>query len=403
MMVKALKIVVPIVLFVVGFMIAGWMINNPPRAERQQVAERITPVDILPATASRQTIIVHANGTVTPAKMVNLRPEVAGKIVEINGSLIPGGVFREGQMLARIDARDYQFAVETQKERVANAQFLLKQERGQQLVAAQEWALLEDSVPTTEEGKELALRKPQIERAEAALDAAESALDKAKLDLQRTTILAPFNAIVINESVDIGQVVNPQSQIATLAGTDEFWVQVSVPVEDLKWIDIPVKPGRRGSEVRVIQENGAARLEQRGYVVRLLGDLDTAGRLARLLVAVEDPLLLKRRETDERIPLLLGSFVDVEIIGSEVGDIFVIPRKALRDTEEAVAGRNLNTGWVWLMNGDDRLQYREVGILWRTQDYIYVTTGLEAGDRVVLSNIPTPIVGMKLTLQSTVQ
>lgn len=400
MIVKALKFLLPVALVVVGVMVAGWMINNPPTAERQQVEERITPVDILPAALSQQTIIVRATGTVTPAKMVNLRPEVTGRIVKIDNSLIPGGVFREGQMLASIDDRDYKFAVEAQKERVANAQFLLKQERGQQLVAQQEWALLEDSVPTTEEGKELALRKPQIERAEAGLEAAKSALDKANLDLQRTDISAPFNAIVLNESVDIGQVVNPQTQIASLAGTDQFWVQVSVPIEDLKWIDIPARPGRKGSEVRVIQESGTTRLVRNGYVIRLLGDLDTAGRLARLLVAVDDPLLLKRREDDERLPLLLGSFVNVEISGQQVESVYVIPRKALRDAEETVAGSDLDTGWVWLMNGEDRLQYYEVGILWRTEEDVYVTSGLAPGDRIVISNIPTPIVGMKLTLQT---
>lgn len=400
MLSKALKIIVPLALVVVGFMIAGWMINNPPTAERQQVEERITPVEILNAAPSGQTIVVRATGTVTPAKVVNLRPEVVGRIVEIADSLIPGGTFKKGQTLVRIDERDYQFAVEAQKERIANAQYLLKQERGQQLVAQQEWALLEDSVPTTEEGKELALRKPQIERAEAALEAAKSALEKAKLDLARTQIAAPFNAIVLNESVDVGQVVNTQMQIASLAGTDQFWIQVSVPVEDLRWIDIPTQPGRRGSEVRVIQESGTAHLQRKGYVVRLLGDLDTAGRMARLLVAVDDPLLLKRKADDERMPLLLGSFVDVEIVGQDVESVYVVPRKALRDTEETVAGRNVETAWVWIMNGGDRLQYREVGILWRTPESVYVNSGLAPGDRVVLSNIPTPILDMKLTLLS---
>ena len=65
-----------------------------------------------------------------------------------------------------------------------------------------------DDVQTSEIGRELALRIPHRQKMEAALEAARSRLKEAELSLERTTIRAPFNALVQNESVDLGQLVS---------------------------------------------------------------------------------------------------------------------------------------------------------------------------------------------------
>jgi RND family efflux transporter MFP subunit len=397
---KIVKTLIPLLFILVGVVAAGWMINNPPKAEKQQVEERPTVVETMSVSPGKERIIVTAKGTVTPAKQIQLRPEVSGKVEAISGELVPGGLLRKGALLARIDARDYQFNVEAQKERVADAVYRLKLEQGQAEVARQEWQLLEDSIPTTEQGKELALREPQIEKAQASLEAAKSALEKAQLDLARTEITAPFNTIVLNESVDVGQVVNPQSPIATLAGTDQYWIRVSVPVADLGWIDIPEVNSSTGSPVRVTYHSGNRTIVREGKVERLLGDLEEAGRLSRLLVVVDDPLILRSdKRSEDTLPLLLGSYVTVEILGDEVENVFVIPRKTLRDVGERVAGEGIDVSWVWIMDEEGRLEVREVEIVWRLQNVVYVSNGLRAGDRLVTSGIPTPIEGMKLTLK----
>lgn len=396
-MLRAVKIILPIVLIVIGVMAAGWMINNPPKAQRVEQSERVTTVQIMGVVQSDQQVVVSAQGTVTPAKQIILKPEVTGKVIELSQQLVPGGLLPRGKTVIKVDPRDYQFNVEAQKERVADAQYRLKLEKGQQEVARQEWALLEDTIPTTEQGKELALRIPQIEKAEASLEAANSALQKAELALSRTEIRAPFNSIVLNETVDLGQVVNPQGQIATIAGTDQFWVQVSIPVEHLSWIDIPQRQGQKGSKAIITSQSGTRTIVREGHVIRLLGDLDQAGRLARLIVAIDDPLHLANRNRDkEDIPLLLGSYVSVDIYGSEVDEVFVIPRNALRDSGEEVSESSFDRAWVWIMNAEDRLEVRPVNVVWRLKEEVYVTNSFTDGDRLVLSNIPTPIIGMKL-------
>ena len=111
--------------------------------------------------------------------------------------------------------------------------------------------------------------------------------------------------------------VTPQDPLAELVGVDKYWIQVSVPVDYLKWISFPKHKGKKGSQVRVVHQSG---YERTGEVIELLGDLETEGRMARILVAVKDPLGLQgSRETTR--PLLIGEYVRVEVEGSQLTQV----------------------------------------------------------------------------------
>jgi len=181
---------------------------------------------------------------------------------------------------------------------------------------------------------ELLLRRPQLEMAKAAVSAAEAALEKAQLDLERTVVLSPFNAMVQSKNVDLGSQVSTGTMLASLVGTDEYWVEVSVPVDELKWIDIPGYNAKSGSPVRVYYESAWGKdMFRTGTVERLMTDLEPQGRMARLLITVKDPLQLQSNP-EKRHPLILGSYVRVEINGVEVPGIAKIPRAAIREGKQ---------------------------------------------------------------------
>ncbi len=195
---------------------------------------------------------------------------------------------------------------------------------------------------------------------------------------------APFNGKVISENVDVGQVIGPQTAICRLVGTDRFWIQVSIPVPQLKWIELPGTESGDGSDVNIIIDNtGDGPITRDGRIVRLLPDLDDVGRMARLLVAVDDPLNLGN--DTRKYPLLLGTFVEVEIAGKVVEDIMVIPNAALR--------RN-NT--VWIMAPDDTLKIVPVEVIWRRKDTTIVRSDFPDDTRLITSKITTPVEGMEL-------
>ena len=380
--------------------VVAYMMANPITPERLDVGERQIPVEIMEIRHTREEVVVAAQGTVTAARQVQVRPEVAGRIVGLSSALVPGGRFAAGQTLVTIDERDYRVQLAVRQEGVAGARLALRQEQARQALAEEEWRLLEDSVATGDANRELVLRIPWIEQAEAAVVAAESALTKAELDLDRCTLTAPFNAIVIREQVDVGQLVGPQTEVATLAGTDAYWVQVSLPVAHLAWIEIPGGDRRgaaaSGSPATVVQTAGAVEIRRQGRVERLLGDVDPDGRMARLLIVIDDPLNLSGRHGDSDLPLLLGSYVTVEIRGRTIDDAVSIPRRALREVHADGDG-GAREG-LWIVDADDRLAIREAEVIWRTQETVIVANAIADGERLIISTLATPIEGMKLAI-----
>jgi RND family efflux transporter MFP subunit len=335
-------------------------------------------VDVIQVGANRHEVDLRGKGTVVPAKEVVLQAELGGRVIWQSPELVAGGRFKEGQAIVRIDPRDYQLAVESARSQVNQAKLELSLEKRRGEVAKREWNAFGEA-DVSEEQSALAQREPQLESTRLALKAAQSSLKKAQLDLARTTLRAPFNAMVVSESVDTGQLISPQSTVARLVGTDEYHVQVSVPVSSLRTVVARSDEGP-GSEAKIVQHAGDETIERHGEVIRQLPDLDPGGAMARLLVRIENPVGEKGD-----LPLLLGSFVDVAIEAEPIEDAIRLPRVALRN------GRN-----VYVMNDQDALEIRDVEIAWTEPDAVLVTGGLGANERVVTSRIPTPVPNMLL-------
>jgi len=349
--------------------------DEPPRAEKTLEG---TLVEVIQIDRSQHEVDLYAKGTVVPAREVVVQAELGGRVIWQSPELVAGGRFKEGEPIVRIDPRDYQLRVETHRSQVNRAKLDLSIEARRGEVAKREWDAFGE-IDVSDEQRALAQREPQLEAMRLALKAAQSALKKAQLDLQRTTLRAPFNAMVVSESVDTGQLISPQSLVARLVGTDEYHVQMSVPVASLRTVHART-PEAPGSAAMIIQQVGAETIERRGEVIRQLPDLDPGGAMARLLINIEDPL---GKEGD--LPLLLGSFVNVAIAAQAIDDAIRLPRVALR-----------NGRYVYVMNDANVLEIRDVQIAWTEPDAVLVTGGLQSNERVVTSRIATPVPNMLL-------
>jgi RND family efflux transporter MFP subunit len=382
-----LKRVLPIlVVFAISILIVIVLIKTRPKPEKKAAEIKVTLVEVIQAITSSENIIVEARGTVLPAKELNLMPEVSGKITEINPALVPGGHVKEGDVLLKIDDRDYKASVKQARASVSGANAALKLEKGLQKVAKTEWEQMSNITDVSGKSSDLALRKPQLASARASLSSAYSMLDQAKLRLERTTIKSPINAGVRAESVEVGQLVGPQSVVARLVGSDKYWVQVSVPVSSLSMIKLPDENGEGGAKAVVHQDIGNEKMISRdGKVIRMLGDLEVTGRLARLLIEIDDPLG-KNLGDEAGIPLLLNAYVKVEIEGNILENVYVVSRKAISQGDN-----------IYIMDSENKLDIRKVDIAWGREDDVLIKSGIKAGDKIVTSGLPSPLPGMLLT------
>ena len=391
---KPVVSIVAIVL-VLGLSVAGAMVlvRLRDKPERREPAAKPPLVETVTAQRGEHRVTVAATGVVLPDSEVAIVPQVSGLVVEKSAELLPGGRLTKGDVIARIDPRDYGFAVERADADVERARYELALEKGRQVVAKQEWGLLGKDMPTDEAARDLALRRPHLRNAEAALRAAESSLALARLNLERTTLRAPFNAIVREESIGVGQLATPQMTVARLIGTDAFRVRVTLPVEKIELIGVPGLNGcaeGEGSRVRIVQlADQSRRIEREGRIVRLLGDLEPRGRLARVLVIVEDPLGLKNGAA---LPLLVGAYVRAEIEGVVLKDVIPLPRTALREGDA-----------VWIVTDSPEGRHLlkiKAGVVCRhtEKDRIFVCKGVETGERVIVNRVAVPSDGREVRL-----
>ena len=381
-----LRLVISLLLIAAGIGGARFLVATKPKASLRppvKMEPLVRTADLQPVD---YTVSIPAMGNVIPAREISLEAQVAGEVIYMHPEFTEGGMLQKGAKILQINPKDYELAIKQKQRALSDAQYSLKLEQGHQDVARREWELLYGNQNINEAEGELALRKPHLEKVKVEIEAARAELEQAEINLRRTELAAPFNALVLNRYVNLGSQVTSQEKLADLVGTDVFWVQVPLPVERLQWISIPDSRDAKGSRVKIIHRDENVR---EGRVVRLLPDLSKEGRMARLLIEVQDPLDLQA-DGEKRPVLLIGEYVRVVIEGERLHDVYRIPRPALRNDSE-----------VWLVDNESRLSVRPVRTIWRDEESVVVQNGFKPGELLVVSDLAAPVAGMPVRTAQT--
>jgi RND family efflux transporter MFP subunit len=377
-----------------GILVAGGAVlllifSTEPTAQRtgasKQTAMLVEVTTVTPQTA-RPTI--EAMGTVRPAQEVVLSPQVDGKIVRRADAFTPGGYVEAGQTLLQIDPADYRNTLQQRRSALQQAEADLNLEMGRQNVARQDYEQLQDTLGGT--NKDLVLRRPQLESARSEVESAEAAVQQAELNLERTRIEAPFDAHILQRTANVGSQVAAGDRLGRLVGLDTYWVEATVPVSKLRWLQMP-DDGEEGSSVRIRNRTAWPDSTYReGHLFRLVGALEDDTRLARVLVEVPDPHATEPEHADAP-RLLLGSYVETQIQTPPLEDVVRLDRDYVREDET-----------VWVMS-DGTLDIRDVNVVFRDATHAYIDRGLQAQDQVVTSDLSTVSDGAPLRLEGRTQ
>ena len=376
-----IKIILPICLILAG--VAGWSYfkSKEPKMKRNPPKRQAIVVDTISMQPGNYISSVHVMGTVMPDREIILKSKVSGEVISISPGFVQGGVMKKGEILLTLEDLDYVIEVQKAQSALDKAFSSLAIEKGSQMIAKEELKLINEVSKDEIKGTDLALRKPQLIQVKTEVDRARADLEKARLNLSRTKVLVPFNALVLDRQVNIGSLVTTQGVLATLVDVDAYRVEAQVPPDRLEALSISET---KGSEV--IIHSQYSKQTWQGKVVRTTGKMSGKSRMAGVIIMVPDPLGLKDQK--KNLPLLLDDHVAVKILGKPLENVFSLSRSILRDG---------NTVWVY---NSGVLEIKEVSLAWKEDGQVFVKSGIKSGDAVITSDLPAPVKGMALQLSS---
>lgn len=379
---KILMICLGILLFAV--IVTYFIFTTEPTASSEGATKQTAMlVDVVDAEYGNFKPVIVATGTVQPVEDIILSALVGGQIISRSPAFTPGGFVEKGAVLLQIDPSDYRNNLELSKSDLMQSRTNLEMEMGRQEVAEQDLQLAGiDSLSAQE--RALVLRKPQLDAVRASVRAAEAAVDQEELNLSRTTIRAPFNAHILSQNVSVGSQVAPGDNLGRLVGSESYWVILTVPVNQLQWLQFSDSQDDGGSIAEI--RNSSAWPEgtsREGFLEKQVGALDEQTRLARVLVRVPDPLA-REEKNEDKPELMIGAFVETRLQGKEIENVVRLNRDYIRTNQT-----------VWVME-DGKLSIRNVKVMLTDAEYAYINEGLSGGDKVVKTNLSTVSEGIQL-------
>jgi RND family efflux transporter MFP subunit len=390
---KRKRVLIPIGIILSGVVVLVLMTMSAPKPQKKEILQKATLVDVIEVTKGSVVFEIESQGSIAPRTETTLISEVSGQIKQVSNKFVVGGFFNKGEVLLTIDPISYEVALLQAQARLdgANAKLVEEKARGKQ--AEKEWKLTGRAFKNA---PILALRKPQLQQALADVKAAEADVKNAEIKLARTEIKAPYDAMVKAKNVDIGQYVSTGSQLATTFAVDYAEIRLPIKEQDIAYLDIPAlgvsdDQKQKGSQVTLSSFQGGKIKTWSTFITRSEGVVDATSRVNYVVAQLDDPYGLMSQTSQMNPsaaePIRMGTFVKAKIFGIESDNIISIPRKAIR-------GENN----IYLLDDNKKLNITQVDILRSDANNIYISSGVDDGEKVIVTKLATAVNGMKLRL-----
>ncbi|MDE0732513.1 MAG: efflux RND transporter periplasmic adaptor subunit [Gammaproteobacteria bacterium] len=381
------RVLLPIAILVGCVLFAGFLYMTP--AQVSETSPEVVPVSVRVAQVELASVrlIVESQGKVQAAQLANLSAPVAGPIEWISPSMQAGGYVEAGQVLLRLETSDY----ETARARSRAAMQQAQAEANHADTDLERMKELAKQRLASDSQLQDAIRTADVNAARLA-DALAS-FRQAELDLERTEIKAPFNAIIETREVELGQYVNRAQSVAILYGADEVEVRLPLAIRQLGYLDIPL--GTRGElvgnaapEVTLTGFYGGEEHHWQGKLVRTEATIDPNSNTVQTIIRVQQPVAgdtKLSRLSAQQIPLPIGLFVQANIVGKEAEDMIALPRSVIR-----------NNSQVLVVDAENKMYFRDVEIFRLEEDRVLISGGLLAGEYICTSPIQAVVNGMSV-------
>ena len=430
-MIRKLLILPPIL---VGAAVLAYFISQRQAPQTKPPEERARHVRVIEAPQVAIVPRVLGYGTVSPEKIWNAAAQVSGEIVYVHKDFKKGAILPADTEILRISPADYELAIAQSEANIRssgakltelevseqNTKLALKIEqralelrekelaRKQELLASgtvaqsavdqemRDTLTQRQRVQDLENSLRLIPTQKAVETEQKAVFQAQ--LEDAMLDLARTSIKVPFAVRIAEASVEISQFVQVGQTLAVADSIKTAEIEAQVPItrfRDLtsmmskEGLPVGITPetltrliATLGFKVIVRLKTGEQSVEWEGRFARVSDTVDPNTRTLGLIMAVDDAYA--QAIPGVRPPLTKGMFVEVELSAATTEPRVIVPRSALHD------------GKLYVANAEDRLEIRTIETGLTQGAFVEVTSGLEAGERVVVSDLSPAIAGMLL-------
>ena len=373
---KYIKKYSPIIILVSSVILFVLMIKLKPEAEFQE--PKIIPqlVETMVAYPSEVSAKISSQGTIRPEHEIFITSELSGKVAWVSESFLDGAGFRTGDTLMKIEKRDYELALISTESSLFQAKLALEREEAESNLASIEWKRVGKG-----DASSLTLREPQLAQARAVLAAAEAAYEQSKRNLERTSIIAPFDGRVRKKMVDLGTNLIPGARVADIYATASFEVRLPIADKDIPFLGIPLDGTSINStnrpDVKLSTSYGGDELEINGSIVRSESEIDLKTRMISVIATIP----ISKSNTRFKV----GMFVNAEIQGSSFPGVTVVPRSAVKDD------------MIWVVI-DQKLRRKSVEVIRYEKDFAFISNGLNKNDRILITRLSSYVDGMPVRL-----
>ena len=362
------------------------MQKDPPQTIDKKPPSML--VDVMRVHATNEKITVKAQGSVTPRTQTTLVSEVSGLITEVSAAFVAGGFFSKGDVLVRIDDRNYRAEVKRAQAAVRAAETNVTRETGLADYAREDWERAQSVLRSSKAATDLAMRKPQQAEALASLEFAKADLEKREGDLDRTVIRAPYDGLVREKRADIGQFVNSGSPLAVTFSVEVAEIRLPLPDSQLPYLNLDEHElvQGRGPGVVLSANIGGQLNSWQGRIIRTEGIFDERSRVLYLVAQIDDPY--NRYSQKWQHSLRMGTFVEAAIEGEQLDNVIRLPRTALRRDNK-----------IWTVSDNDTLRPVTVEIAHADEQSVLIRSGLVSGQLICLTVPENPFPGTPVRYQ----
>lgn len=389
---RRISTIAGILLIAVG--IAVGLVLVAPEPEQQERPPNIPFVETGQVFAGDAELEIVAHGVVQAAAVIDVVPQVSGKVAWVSENYRSGGRVIRDESLIRIEDLDFVNQLKNAEYEVAEAELALAS-------ALEEARIAVDSLDTFLKRREsddvargelsnLATHELQVNAARAKLASARANESNAQLALQRTRIASSINGLVESAVLTEGQFVAAGQSIGRIVGTDSVEVRIALSeaeaslIPDL-WRLQELHPESRPS-ARVSSEIGESHIIRRGRLDRVEHTVDRSSQTIHAFVRVGQPFDSNLEKTASGgIPLLIGQFVEVDIQGSVLPGSVQIPRLALQPGN-----------MVWLVGTDSRVSVKPVQVVYRARTGVWVKGDLSKGNVLITNGLDYVVENMQV-------